>query len=48
MTLSKKGGGVTVTISKSAAAIALKYGANVSKGIIEMERRISQACWKVK
>jgi hypothetical protein len=34
---SKKGGGVTVTISKPSATVALAYGDNVSKGILKME-----------
>ena len=33
---SKKGGGITVTISKPSASIALRYGSNVSKGIKKM------------
>ena len=45
---STKGGGVTVTISKPAAALALTYGKNVSRGIIEMETEICVLQFAVK
>jgi len=34
--------GDTVTISKSAHVTAIKYGPNVSKGIMAMEAKISE------